>query len=84
MDRRQRRMCIRGGVSGATLVLSSEAQVNNGVSDAGDHTRDVTYVLGPKTQVNDGVLDACGQACYEISVLGPEAQVNDGVLDAGD
>ncbi len=71
-------------VSGTTFLLISEAQVDNGVSVAGDQTRDVTYVLGPEAQVNDGALDAGDQACYEISVLGPEAQVNDGVLDAWD
>ncbi len=71
-------------VSGTTFVLSSEAQVDDGVSDAGDQTRDVIYVLGSEAQVNDGVLNAGDQACYEISVLGPEAQVNDGVLDTGD
>ena len=70
-------------VSGTTLVLSSEAQVDNGVSDAGDQTRDVTYVLGPEAQFNDGVLNFGDRACDGISVLGPEAKVNDGVLDAG-
>ena len=50
-------------VSGTTCVLSSEAQVDDGVSDAGDQTCDVTYVLGPEAQVNDGVLNAGDQAC---------------------
>ena len=71
-------------VSGTALALSSEAQVDKGLSDAGDQTRGGTYVLGPEAQVNDGALDAGDQACYEISEIGPEAQVNDGVLDAGD
>ncbi len=70
--------------SGTKFVLSSEAQVDDGVSDAGDQAYDVIYVQGPEAQVNDGVLNAGDQACSEISVLGPEAQVNDGVLDAGD
>ena len=48
-------------VSGTTFVLSSEAQVDNGVSNAWDQTRDVTYLLGPGAQVNDGVLDAGDQ-----------------------
>ena len=71
-------------VSGTTLALSSEAQVDNGASDARGQTRDGACVLGSEAQVNDGALDAGDQACYEIYEIGPEAQVNDGVLDAGD
>ncbi len=37
-------------VSGTTFVLSSEAQVDDGVSDVGDQIRDVIYVLGPEAQ----------------------------------
>ena len=45
-----------------TFVLSSEAQVENVVSDAGDQTRDVTSVLSSEDQVNDGALESGDQA----------------------
>jgi hypothetical protein len=65
-------------VSGTTLALSSEAQVDKGLWDVGGQTCGGTYVLGPEAQANDGALDAGDQAYDDVmSLLYIAAQFDD-------
>ena len=68
-------------------MLGPEAQVNDGVLDAGDQACYEISVLGPEAQVSDGVLDAGDQAYDDVMfMLNANAKVDDDqfVLDAVD